>query len=219
MAWITSKGRIIPDSNPPHKGRESPKCRRTVLPKTRRHSDSPISSSVLRLPGSFQRVRQRIRCGAVDTRPSLLIRPDACIAWAGEVNSTDGLEEALRRWTRTESPFEPRISQTSRATRPTRAGSGNNRKSAASAVFCCDDIGLLAAFTPVISNTATAANNPRTPAVEMAKPSAATITAAPAGFGALLPRDFAGAALLDRFTRSALRAGIILCPAPVGIGS
>jgi hypothetical protein len=45
---------------------------------------------------------QRIRCGAVDTRPSLLIRPDACIAWAGEVNSTDGLEEALRRWTRTE---------------------------------------------------------------------------------------------------------------------
>ena len=41
---------------------------------------------------------QRIRCGAVDTRPSLLIRPDACIAWAGEVNSTDGLEEALRRW-------------------------------------------------------------------------------------------------------------------------
>src|SRR6202044_1273651 len=34
--------------NPPHKGRESPKCRRTVLPKTRRHSDSPISSSVHR---------------------------------------------------------------------------------------------------------------------------------------------------------------------------
>jgi hypothetical protein len=43
---------------------------------------------------------QRIRCLAVDT--SLLIRPDACIAWAGEVNSTDGLEETLRRWTRTE---------------------------------------------------------------------------------------------------------------------
>jgi hypothetical protein len=43
---------------------------------------------------------QRIRCGAVDTRPSLLIRPDACIAWAGEANCTDGLEEALRRWTK-----------------------------------------------------------------------------------------------------------------------
>jgi hypothetical protein len=41
---------------------------------------------------------QRIRCVAVDTGPSMLIRPDACIAWAGEENSTDGLEEALRRW-------------------------------------------------------------------------------------------------------------------------
>jgi len=41
---------------------------------------------------------QQIRCVAVDTGPSMLIRPDACIAWAGEANSTDGLEEALRRW-------------------------------------------------------------------------------------------------------------------------
>jgi hypothetical protein len=41
---------------------------------------------------------QRIRCVAVDTEPSMLIRPDACIAWAGAENSTDGLEEALCRW-------------------------------------------------------------------------------------------------------------------------
>jgi 2-polyprenyl-6-methoxyphenol hydroxylase-like FAD-dependent oxidoreductase len=41
---------------------------------------------------------QRIRCVAVDAGPSMLIRPDACIAWAGEENSTDGLEDALRRW-------------------------------------------------------------------------------------------------------------------------
>jgi 2-polyprenyl-6-methoxyphenol hydroxylase-like FAD-dependent oxidoreductase len=41
---------------------------------------------------------QRIRCVAVDTGPSMLIRPDACIAWAGKENSIDGLEEALRRW-------------------------------------------------------------------------------------------------------------------------
>jgi FAD binding domain len=41
---------------------------------------------------------QRIRCVAVNTGPSMLIRPDACIAWAGEENSTDGLQEALRRW-------------------------------------------------------------------------------------------------------------------------
>ena len=41
---------------------------------------------------------QRIRCVAVDTGPSMLIRPDACIAWAGEESSMDGLEDALRRW-------------------------------------------------------------------------------------------------------------------------
>jgi hypothetical protein len=41
---------------------------------------------------------QRIRCVVVHTGPSMLIRPDACIAWAGEKNRTDGLEEALRRW-------------------------------------------------------------------------------------------------------------------------
>jgi 2-polyprenyl-6-methoxyphenol hydroxylase-like FAD-dependent oxidoreductase len=41
---------------------------------------------------------QRIRCVALDTGLSMLIRPDACIAWASEENSTDGLEEALRRW-------------------------------------------------------------------------------------------------------------------------
>jgi 2-polyprenyl-6-methoxyphenol hydroxylase-like FAD-dependent oxidoreductase len=42
--------------------------------------------------------KQRIRCVDVDKGPSMLIRPDACIAWAGEENNTDGLEEALRRW-------------------------------------------------------------------------------------------------------------------------
>ena len=41
---------------------------------------------------------QRIRCVAVDTGRSMLIRPDACVAWAGEENSTDGLAEAVRRW-------------------------------------------------------------------------------------------------------------------------
>ncbi|MBZ3692712.1 FAD-dependent monooxygenase [Phyllobacterium calauticae] len=40
----------------------------------------------------------RVRCIAVDAGPSLLIRPDACIAWAGDDDSTDGLEQALRRW-------------------------------------------------------------------------------------------------------------------------
>ncbi len=41
---------------------------------------------------------QRLRCIAVDSGPSMLIRPDACVAWVGEDDDTDGLEEALRRW-------------------------------------------------------------------------------------------------------------------------
>ena len=41
---------------------------------------------------------RRIRCAAVDTGPSMLIRPDACIAWAGEQDDTNRLQEALRRW-------------------------------------------------------------------------------------------------------------------------
>jgi hypothetical protein len=41
---------------------------------------------------------RKIRCVAVHTGPSMLVRPDACIAWAAEANSIDGLAEALRRW-------------------------------------------------------------------------------------------------------------------------
>ncbi len=41
----------------------------------------------------------RVQCVAVDTGPSLLIRPDACVAWAGDgVNDLDGLDDALKRW-------------------------------------------------------------------------------------------------------------------------
>ena len=43
-------------------------------------------------------ITPRIRCVTVDRGPSMLIRPDACIAWAVRDDSTDGLEEALRRW-------------------------------------------------------------------------------------------------------------------------
>ncbi|MFM0738079.1 hypothetical protein PQQ51_12620 [Paraburkholderia xenovorans] len=41
---------------------------------------------------------KKIRCVAVDSGPSMLIRPDACVAWAGEENDIDGLADALRRW-------------------------------------------------------------------------------------------------------------------------
>ncbi|RFP12610.1 FAD-dependent oxidoreductase [Duganella sp. BJB475] len=41
---------------------------------------------------------QRIRCVGVDTGPTMLIRPDACVAWIGTENDTCGLKQALRRW-------------------------------------------------------------------------------------------------------------------------
>lgn len=40
----------------------------------------------------------RVRCVAIDAGPSLLIRPDACVAWAGADGGTDGLDAALGRW-------------------------------------------------------------------------------------------------------------------------
>jgi 2-polyprenyl-6-methoxyphenol hydroxylase-like FAD-dependent oxidoreductase len=54
---------------------------------------------------------RRVRCLAVDTGPSMLIRPDACVAWVGEGASTDGLDEALRRW------FTPRLETGTRTMR------------------------------------------------------------------------------------------------------
>ena len=40
----------------------------------------------------------RVRCVAVDGGPSLLIRPDGCVAWAAEGDGLDGLQDALARW-------------------------------------------------------------------------------------------------------------------------
>jgi 2-polyprenyl-6-methoxyphenol hydroxylase-like FAD-dependent oxidoreductase len=51
-----------------------------------------------RASGIVAAATRRVRCVAVETGPSLLIRPDACVAWAGEEGGTDGLEDALRRW-------------------------------------------------------------------------------------------------------------------------
>jgi 2-polyprenyl-6-methoxyphenol hydroxylase-like FAD-dependent oxidoreductase len=39
-----------------------------------------------------------VRCVPVSDGPSMLLRPDACIAWCGEGDGTDGLTDALRRW-------------------------------------------------------------------------------------------------------------------------
>ena len=40
----------------------------------------------------------RIRCVATDAGPSMLIRPDACVAWADDTDGIAGLEDALHGW-------------------------------------------------------------------------------------------------------------------------
>lgn len=39
-----------------------------------------------------------VRCLPAEEGPSLLIRPDGCIAWAGHAGEVDGLADALERW-------------------------------------------------------------------------------------------------------------------------
>jgi len=39
-----------------------------------------------------------VRCVRADTGPSMLIRPDGCIAWVGDAGDVAGLVDALERW-------------------------------------------------------------------------------------------------------------------------
>ena len=48
--------------------------------------------------GLVAAVTADIRCVAVDAGPSMLIRPDACVAWAGDHDDLDGLTDAVDRW-------------------------------------------------------------------------------------------------------------------------
>ncbi len=57
--------------------------------------DASADGSASRLAGA---ITPRVRCVGVDTGPSMLIRPDACIAWIGEEDSIAGLQQALRKW-------------------------------------------------------------------------------------------------------------------------
>ncbi|MES2164226.1 MAG: FAD-dependent monooxygenase [Pseudomonadota bacterium] len=57
--------------------------------------DASVDGSASRLVGA---ITPRVRCIGVDTGPSMLIRPDACVAWIGEADSVAGLEQALGKW-------------------------------------------------------------------------------------------------------------------------
>jgi hypothetical protein len=41
---------------------------------------------------------KRVRCVPAEAGPSMLIRPDGCMAWAGEAGDVEGLVDALERW-------------------------------------------------------------------------------------------------------------------------
>ena len=51
-----------------------------------------------RASGLVEAATPRVRCVAVASGASMLIRPDACVAWAADGDGVDGLEDALRRW-------------------------------------------------------------------------------------------------------------------------
>ena len=40
----------------------------------------------------------RVRCLSIQAGPSMLIRPDGCVAWTGDAADVDGLMDALERW-------------------------------------------------------------------------------------------------------------------------
>jgi len=48
--------------------------------------------------GGTMPVAPRLHCVTVDAGPSMLVRPDGCIAWAGDASDRAGLDAALRRW-------------------------------------------------------------------------------------------------------------------------
>jgi 2-polyprenyl-6-methoxyphenol hydroxylase-like FAD-dependent oxidoreductase len=41
---------------------------------------------------------ERVRCLQAEAGPSMLIRPDGCVAWAGDASEIEGLVDALERW-------------------------------------------------------------------------------------------------------------------------
>lgn len=51
---------------------------------------------------------KRVRCVQAEAGPSMLIRPDGCVAWAGDASEIDGLVDALERWF---APAAPRPSE------------------------------------------------------------------------------------------------------------
>ena len=61
---------------------------------------------------------RHVRCLPADAGPSMLIRPDGCIAWAGDVGEVEGLVDALERWFAPAAPRPGGFQERSRSARP-----------------------------------------------------------------------------------------------------
>jgi 2-polyprenyl-6-methoxyphenol hydroxylase-like FAD-dependent oxidoreductase len=59
-----------------------------------------------------------VRCFTAAAGPSLLIRPDGCVAWAGDAGDIEGLAEALERWFAPADPRPGGAQERSRSARP-----------------------------------------------------------------------------------------------------
>ena len=69
----------------------------------------------------------RVRCVTAAAGPSLLIRPDGCIAWAGDGGEMAGLAEALERWFAPAAPRPGGFQARSRRPGPRRPGRRDRR--------------------------------------------------------------------------------------------
>jgi hypothetical protein len=102
-------------------GSERDEVGRLISDKSLRHGDADVplydlmqAGAGILLDASTERnisriveaATQRVRCVSVDRGPSMLIRPDACVAWINEENSAQGLQAALGRW------FDPTLLRT-----------------------------------------------------------------------------------------------------------
>jgi 2-polyprenyl-6-methoxyphenol hydroxylase-like FAD-dependent oxidoreductase len=59
-----------------------------------------------------------VRCIPVEAGPSMLIRPDGCIAWAGEAGDVEGFVDALERWFAPAAPRPGGFEERSRSAPP-----------------------------------------------------------------------------------------------------
>jgi hypothetical protein len=57
-----------------------------------------LDSSPDRRVAGFAAGFTRLRCLSAEAGPSMLVRPDGCIAWAADAGETAGLSDALERW-------------------------------------------------------------------------------------------------------------------------